>query len=79
LGERENENEREGGKEAGTSARLLARSPGGSVLYNQREAFNREKGIWGREGGKESGTRLLVRWQRSLARPVVALARSFGR
>jgi hypothetical protein len=65
-------------------AAALACSLGGSVRYNQMEALTERRGFGGereseREGGKEPGTRMLIRRQCSLARPTVALARSFAR
>jgi hypothetical protein len=72
---------REGRRRVPALACSLARPAAASCttkgkLLTERRGFGGESE---REGGKESGTRLLVRWQRSLARPVVALARSFGR
>jgi hypothetical protein len=66
-------------------AAALACSLGGSVRNNQMEALTERRGFGGEReseregGGKEPGTRMLIRRQCSLARPTVALARSFAR
>jgi hypothetical protein len=71
---------REGRRRVPALACSLARPAAASCttkgkLLTERRGFGGESE---REGGKESGTRLLVRWQRSPARPVAALACSPG-